>query len=124
MQYTPVIKGPQAQLDCSAYYKVKLDEAFLDYLMDSSVMVEMHMTSHDSDQPQCQSVGQAELKLTEVVHYPSNKLHGSVLVIGHIPLPQIKTFKEVYQYTGLSFISDTGGIVGIFLGFSLGFSTL
>ena len=81
MQYTPVIKGPQAQLDCSAYYKVKLDEAFLDYLMDSSVMVEIHMTSHDSDQPQCQSVGQAELKLTEVVHYPSNKLHGSVLVI-------------------------------------------
>lgn len=83
MQYTPVIKGPQAQLDCSAYYKVKLDEAFLDYLMDSSVMVEIHMTSQeaDPDQPQCRSVGQAELKLTEVVHYPSNKLHGSVLVI-------------------------------------------
>ena len=48
-----------------------------------------------------------------------NETNGSVLVIGHIPLAQIKTFKEVYQYTGLSFISDTGGIVGIFLGFSI-----
>ena len=77
MQYTPVIKGPQAVLDCSAYYKVKLDDAFLDFLMDSSVTVEIHMTSESTD---CKSIGQAELKLTEVVHYPSNKLHGSVLI--------------------------------------------
>jgi hypothetical protein len=83
MQYTPVIKGPQALLDCSAYYKVKLDDAFLDFLMDSSVMVEIHMTSNtsgDANGEQCKTVGKAELKLAEVVHYPSNKLHGSVLI--------------------------------------------
>ena len=83
MQYTPVIKGPQALLDCSAYYKVKLDDAFLDFLMDSSVMVEIHMTSNtggDATDEQCKTVGKAELKLAEVVHYPSNKLHGSVLI--------------------------------------------
>ena len=37
----------------------------------------------------------------------------------NIKAAQIKTFKEVYEYTGFSFISDTGGIVGIFLGFSI-----
>ena len=29
---------------------------------------------------QCKTIGKAELKLAEVVHYPSNKLHGSVLI--------------------------------------------
>jgi len=29
---------------------------------------------------QCKTIGKAELKLAEVVHYPSNKLHGSVLL--------------------------------------------
>ncbi len=28
----------------------------------------------------CKAIGQAQLKLNEVVHYPSNKLHGSVLL--------------------------------------------
>ena len=84
MQYTPVIKGPVALLDCSAYYKVKLDEAFLDYLMDSSVLVDIHVT-REGKEPQCQAIGQAELKLSEVVHYPSNKLHGSVLVMANPP---------------------------------------
>ena len=48
-----------------------------------------------------------------------NETNGSILVIGHIIQEQIKTFKEYYEYSGLSFISDTGGIVGIFLGFSI-----
>ena len=43
-------------------------------------MVEIHMTKEHVE-AQCQAVGQAELKLAEVVHYPSNKLHGSVLVV-------------------------------------------
>lgn len=78
MQYTPVIKGPQALLDCSAYYKVKLDDAFLDFLMDSSVIVEVHMATEDEER--CKTIGQAELKLSAIVHYPHNKLHGSVLI--------------------------------------------
>ena len=77
MQYTPVIKGSQPSLDCSAYYKVKLDDSFLDFLMDSSVLVEIHMTVETDEK--CKTIGQAELKFSEVVHYPSNKLHGSVL---------------------------------------------
>ena len=39
MQYTPVIAGPEAVFDCSAYYKIKLDDAFLDYLADTTVQV-------------------------------------------------------------------------------------
>ena len=80
MQYTPVIKGSKPNFDCSAYYKVKLDDPFLDFLMDSSVMVELHMTIESSTE--CKTIGQTELKLSEVVHYPSNKLHGSVLIQG------------------------------------------
>ena len=33
--------------------------------------------------------------------------------------PQIKTFKEVYRYDAMSFIGDAGGIIGLFLGFSI-----
>ena len=62
------------------YTQVKLDDPFLDFLMDSSVMVELHMTPIESSE--CKTIGQAELKLAEVVHYPSNKLHGSVLIQG------------------------------------------
>ena len=39
MQYTPVIAGPEAAFDCSAYYKVKLDDAFLEYLSSTPVQV-------------------------------------------------------------------------------------
>ena len=39
MQYTPVITGPEAVFDCSAYYKVKLDDAFLEYLSGTTVQV-------------------------------------------------------------------------------------
>ena len=48
-----------------------------------------------------------------------NETNGSVLVIGHIKAPQIKTFKEVYQYDAMSFMGDAGGIIGLFLGFSI-----
>ena len=43
MQYTPVTAGPEAIFDCSAYYKVKLDDAFLDYLSGTTVQVETHL---------------------------------------------------------------------------------
>ena len=36
-----------------------------------------------------------------------------------IKAPQIKTFKEVYRYDAMSFIGDAGGIIGLFLGFSI-----
>ena len=73
MQYTPVIKGPHALLDCSAYYKVKLDDAFLDFLMDSSVMVEIHMTSNtgnDTDE-QCKTIGNE--KITNICIFVRDK---------------------------------------------------
>ena len=40
MQYTPITKGSEAVFDCSAYYKIKLDDAFMDYLAGSSFQVE------------------------------------------------------------------------------------
>ena len=48
-------------------------------------MVEVHMTTNigsdvSAGDEQCKTIGKAELKLAEVVHYPSNKLHGSVLI--------------------------------------------
>ena len=39
MQYTPVVAGPEALFDCSAYYKVKLDDAFLEYVSGTTVQV-------------------------------------------------------------------------------------
>ncbi len=39
MQYTPVVTGPNAVFDCSALYKVKLDDAMLDYLSDNVLQV-------------------------------------------------------------------------------------
>ena len=39
MQYTPVTPGPEAEFDCSAYYKIKLDDALLDYLAGTTVQV-------------------------------------------------------------------------------------
>ena len=39
MQYTPVVTGPTAVFDCSALYKVKLDDAMLDYLSENALQV-------------------------------------------------------------------------------------
>jgi hypothetical protein len=39
MQYTPVITGPNAVFDCSALYKVKLDDAMLDYFAENALQV-------------------------------------------------------------------------------------
>ena len=45
MQYTPVVAGPEALFDCSAYYKVKLDDAFLEYLFGTTVQVSEQFNS-------------------------------------------------------------------------------
>ena len=39
MQYTPVVTGPNATFDCSALYKVKLDDAMLDYFSENVLQV-------------------------------------------------------------------------------------
>jgi len=39
MQYTPVVTGPTAVFDCSALYKVKVDDAMLDYLSENALQV-------------------------------------------------------------------------------------
>ena len=39
IQYTPITRGSEAVFDCSAYYKIKLDDSFLDYLSGSNVQV-------------------------------------------------------------------------------------
>ena len=43
----------------------------------------------------------------------------SMLVINHLVQKTVKTVKEEPKYTTITFISDVGGILGIFLGFSL-----
>jgi hypothetical protein len=43
MQYTPVVTGPNAVFDCSALYKVKLDDGMLDYLAENLLQVELHL---------------------------------------------------------------------------------
>ena len=48
-----------------------------------------------------------------------NETEGSILVIGHTKTAQIKTFKEIYQYTFLTFLADCGGQIGLFIGLSI-----
>ena len=42
----------------------------------------------------------------------------SILIINHIRKRTIRTVEEAPKYTIITFISDVGGILGIFLGFS------
>ena len=48
-----------------------------------------------------------------------NEPNGSVLIIGHTKNFQIKTFKEAYKYTALTFLGDCGGMIGVFIGLSI-----
>ena len=43
----------------------------------------------------------------------------SLLILTHVPKIIVLKYEEQLVYTWLSFISDVGGILGIFLGFSL-----
>ena len=97
MQYTPMAFGPEAVFDSSAYYKVslatsfeialrnemttfqiRLDDSFLDYVSDGASAVQFdihHVVSND-----CALFATANISLSEVIDYPTNKLHGSVML--------------------------------------------
>ena len=42
----------------------------------------------------------------------------SILILSHMPKKQIEIMQELPKYTAITFISDVGGICGIFLGIS------
>ena len=42
----------------------------------------------------------------------------SIFVVTHVPKQTIKILEEKPRYTAISFISDVGGICGVFLGIS------
>ena len=42
----------------------------------------------------------------------------SFIVVTHVPKPTIKILEEKPRYTAITFISDVGGICGVFLGIS------
>ena len=42
----------------------------------------------------------------------------SLIIITHVPSLDIEIHEEIPRYTLIQFISDAGGILGIFLGFS------
>jgi len=76
--YTPVMPGPVAAFDSSSYYKVKLDESFLEFLFENEVMLQVHVAINND----CQTIAAANIKFTEILDYPQNKLHGSAILNG------------------------------------------
>ena len=42
----------------------------------------------------------------------------SLIMVTHVPKPTIKILEEKPRYTAITFISDVGGILGVFLGIS------
>jgi hypothetical protein len=42
----------------------------------------------------------------------------SIILVTHVPKPTIKRFEEKPRVTAITFISDVGGIIGVFLGIS------
>ena len=42
----------------------------------------------------------------------------ALIYVSHVPKPTIRRLEEVHRYTAISFISDVGGICGVFLGIS------
>ena len=42
----------------------------------------------------------------------------SFILVTHVPKPTIKRLEEKPRYTAITFISDVGGILGVFLGIS------
>lgn len=91
IQYTPMTLGPEAKFDSSSYYKVKLDDAFLDFLLEHQVQVDLHLVVAND----CKHIAGAEIKLSEVLDYPTNKLHGSAILTGVSGRTQGKTMGTV-----------------------------
>ena len=47
-----------------------------------------------------------------------NSNFSSFILVTHVPKPTIKILEEKPRYTAITFISDVGGILGVFLGIS------
>ena len=76
--YTPVLPGPVAVFDSSSYYKIKLDDSFMEFLSDHEVIFQVHVAINND----CQTVAAAVIKFAEILDYPQNKLHGNVNLNG------------------------------------------
>ncbi len=76
LQYTPMANGPNAVFDSSSYYKIRLDDSLLDFMSGNEVLFDLHLVV-GSD---CKHVSTTNIGLSEVLSYPSNKLHGSVIL--------------------------------------------
>ena len=51
-------------------------------------------------------------------HQFMNSNYSSFILVTHVPRPTIKILEEKPRYTAITFISDVGGICGVFLGIS------
>ena len=59
-------------------FQIRLDDSFLDYVSDGASAVQFdihHVVSND-----CALFATANISLSEVIDYPTNKLHGSVML--------------------------------------------
>ena len=55
---------------------------------------------------------------TKIVNEIGQNTSSSVLIVSHLQRRAVKKVEESLKYTVITFISDVGGILGIFLGFS------
>ena len=76
--YTPVLQGPTAVFNSSSYYKIQLDDSFLEFLMDNDVMFQVHMAIKNDSQ----TIAGAAIRFSEILDYPQNKLHGATSLLG------------------------------------------
>ena len=76
--YSPVLQGPTAVFNSSSYYKVQLDDSFLEFLMDIDVMFQVHVAIKNDSQ----TIGVAAIRFSEILDYPQNKLHGTISLVG------------------------------------------
>ena len=91
--YTPVLQGPLVIFDSSSYYKIKLDDSFMEFLMDNEVIFQVHVAINND----CQTVAAAPIKFSEILDYPQNKLHGKVNLLG------VKGSSKDHQVGGMDY---------------------
>ena len=76
--YTPVLQGPVAVFDSSSYYKIQLDDTFMEFLTSHEVIFQVHIAVNN----ECQTVAASAVKFSEILDYPQNKLHGKINLLG------------------------------------------
>ena len=76
--YTPVLQGPVAVFDSSSYYKIQLDDTFMEFLTNHEVIFQVHIAVNN----ECQTVAASAVKFSEILDYPQNKLHGKINLLG------------------------------------------